>query len=130
MLRRARRRAEKRGLATVEFARADAAEIPLPDDSADLFLSYWGLHCFEESEAAIGEVSRVLKPGGSLVGATFLKGEDSRRQKALIRANFGDFGHVATEGEIFAWLAAAGFELGQTERSGPMLFFEGTVFRG
>jgi hypothetical protein len=65
--------------------------------------------------------------GGSLVGATFLKGEDSRRQKALIRANSGDFGRVAAEGEILAWLAAAGFELGRTERPGPMLFFAATT---
>jgi ubiquinone/menaquinone biosynthesis C-methylase UbiE len=123
MLRRARRRAQKRRLTSVEFVRADATEIPLPDDSADLFLSYWGLHCFGDPEAAIGEASRVLEAGGRLVGATFVEGEDSRRQKALIRADTGDFGRVATEEEILAWLTAAGFELGRTERSGPMLFF-------
>jgi ubiquinone/menaquinone biosynthesis C-methylase UbiE len=127
MLRRARRRAQKRGLTSVEFVRADATGIPLPDDSAELFLSYWGLHCFADPEAAIAEASRVLKPTGRMVGATFLKGEDSRRQKALIRANTGDFGRVATEVEILAWITAAGFELGRTERSGPMLFFEATV---
>jgi ubiquinone/menaquinone biosynthesis C-methylase UbiE len=127
MLRRAQRRAKKRGLDMVEFAQADATDLPLPDGSADLFLSYWGLHCFDAPQAAIGEASRVLKPGGNLVGATFLKWEGSRRQKALIRANTGDFGRVATEEEILAWMASAGFEIGRTERSGPMLFFAAIV---
>ncbi|HET8956281.1 MAG TPA: class I SAM-dependent methyltransferase [Solirubrobacterales bacterium] len=127
MLRRARRRAEKHGLADVEFAQADATELPLAAGSADLFLSYWGLHCFDDPEAALRETSRVLRPGGRLVGATFIKGEDSRRQKALIRSGAGDFGRVATEDEIVAWLAAVGFELDSVERRGPMLYFAATA---
>jgi hypothetical protein len=66
----------------------------------------------------------VLKPGGRLVGSTFLKGDDSRRQRALVRDGRGDFGRVGTEDEVTASIVAAGFELGRTERSGPMLFFE------
>jgi SAM-dependent methyltransferase len=127
MLRRARRRAEKRGLADVEFARVDAAELPLAAGSADLFLSYWGLHCFDDPEAALREASRVLRSGGRLVGATFLKGEDSRRQRTLVRPDAGDFGCVATEAEIVAWLAAARFELDGAERRGPMLYFAATA---
>lgn len=42
MLRRINKRIDKRGLRQVEALQADATEIPLPDDSADLFLSYWG----------------------------------------------------------------------------------------
>jgi ubiquinone/menaquinone biosynthesis C-methylase UbiE len=53
MLRRARRRAEARGLADIEFIEADATDLPLESASADLFLSYWGLHCFEEPQAAL-----------------------------------------------------------------------------
>lgn len=63
MLRRARRRAEVRSLRQVELAEADATKIPLPDDSADLFLSYWGLHCFDDPAAALREAARILKPG-------------------------------------------------------------------
>src|SRR6188474_2964368 len=55
MLRRVRRRAERRGLRTVEFHRADAAELPFDSDSADLFLSYWGLHCFADPPGALRE---------------------------------------------------------------------------
>jgi SAM-dependent methyltransferase len=124
MLCRARRRAEKRQLGTVELGQADATQLPLETDAADLFLSYWGLHCFEDPEAALREASRVLKPGGRLVGSTFLRGDETRRQKALVRPGRGDFGRVGTEREVTAWIGAAGFELGPTERSGPMFFFE------
>src|SRR5665811_540809 len=48
MLRRARRRAASRGLGRVELIEADAVDLPLRSDSADLFLSFWGLHCFDD----------------------------------------------------------------------------------
>jgi ubiquinone/menaquinone biosynthesis C-methylase UbiE len=124
MLRRARRRAEKRGLAAIELGRAEATDLPLGPDAADLFLSYWGLHCFEEPEGALREAARVLKPGGRLVGCAFLEGDGSRRQKALVRPHRGDFGRVGSEDEVMTWIAAAGFELRRIERSGPMFFFE------
>lgn len=124
MLGRARRRAEQRGLGGVESIEADATEIPLPADSADLFLSYWGLHCFDDPAAALAEVARVLRPGGRLVGASFVRGRDSLRQRLLVRPGAGDFGRVGTHSEVEAWLTATGFELSKIERSGPMLFFD------
>lgn len=39
MLRRAQKKIDDRGLAQVELAGADATALPVPDDSADLFLS-------------------------------------------------------------------------------------------
>lgn len=123
MLRRARRRAEARGLDGVELIEASATEIPLPAASADLFLSYWGLHCFEDPAAALAEAARVLKPGGRLVGASFVRGADTLRQRLLIRPHRGDFGPLGTQAEIESWLASAGLELTVATRSGPFLFF-------
>jgi ubiquinone/menaquinone biosynthesis C-methylase UbiE len=72
MLRRARKRAEARGLADVEFVAADATALPLPTDSADLFLSFWGLHCFDDPGAALAEAARLLSPAaGSSAPASF-----------------------------------------------------------
>lgn len=74
----------------MEFVEADAAELPEPSDSADLFFSFWGLHCFEDPGAALAEAARVLKPGGRLVGSCFVRGDDSFRQRRLIRSGSGD----------------------------------------
>lgn len=121
MIRRARRRAEERGLDQVQFVEADATDLPLPSASADLFLSIWGLHCFGDPAAAIAEAARVLKPGGRLVGACFVRGSDSLRQRLLIRPGFGDFGQVGTREQVEGWLHAADLRLSSVRRSGPML---------
>ena len=57
MLRRIRKRAATRGLDGLELLEADATDLPLEDGIADLFLSYWGLHCFEEPAAAMLEAA-------------------------------------------------------------------------
>lgn len=124
MLRRARERAQARGLAKVEFIEADATDLPLPTDSADLFLSFWGLHCFDDPAAALAESARALKPGGRLVGSCFVRGSDSLRQRFLVRPGSGDFGRVGTQPEVESWLAAGGFQAPSMIRSGPMLFFD------
>lgn len=124
MLRRARKRAHKRKLTQVELIRADATEIPLPDDSAGLFLSYWGLHCFDDPAAALAEAARVLEPGGRLVGATFLLGRETLGQRLLIRPQAHDFGNPPTEEGLRTALEAAGFAAPSLGRSGPMAFFE------
>jgi SAM-dependent methyltransferase len=123
MLARARRRAARRGLTGVELVEASATAIPLPDSSADLFLSFWGLHCFDDAAAALAEAARILRPGGRLLGASFVRGTDTLRQRLLVRPHLGDFGPIGTQGEVEAWLAATGLELNEESRSGPMLFF-------
>jgi len=126
MLRRARRRARAHGLGNVEFAEADATEIPAPDGSADLFLSYNGLHCFDDPAAALAEAGRVLKPGGRLVGCCFVRGTGGLRARLLLRPHSGDFGPIGTEPEVREWLCAAGLRVSSARLSGPMLYFEAT----
>ncbi|MEX1140700.1 MAG: class I SAM-dependent methyltransferase [Thermoleophilaceae bacterium] len=123
MLSRARSRALDGGLADVELIRAQAADVPLPSMSADLFLSFWGLHCFPDPAAAIAEAARLLALGGRLVGCAFVRGADTFRQRMLIRPGLGDFGQVPTAAEVSAHLARAGLEIDSTERRGPMLYF-------
>src|SRR5918998_768319 len=77
MLRRARKRAQARNLTCIEFVQADATDLPLPSASVDLFISFWGLHCYAEPQRALAEAARILTPGGRLVAATFLRGDDT-----------------------------------------------------
>ncbi len=130
MLRRARKRARRRGLTGIEIVEADATALALPADSADLFLSFWGLHCYDDPAGALVEAARVLKPGGRLVGASFVRGRESLRQRLLIKPGVGAFGQVGTQRELEGWLAAAGFDQVGLERSGPMLFFEAIAAGG
>ena len=124
MLRRARERAARRGLDEIEFIESQAEELPLEDASADLFLSFWGLHCFPDPEAAVREIGRVLKPGGRVVGASFVRGP-KLRQRILLRPDTGDFGPLCTEPELLEWLAREGISVTATGRSGLYFFFEG-----
>ncbi|HET8862725.1 MAG TPA: class I SAM-dependent methyltransferase [Solirubrobacterales bacterium] len=126
MIRRARERAAVRGLSKFRFVEANAADLPLSSASADLFFSFWGLHCFTDPQAAIAEAARVLKPGGRLVGSSFVRGRDTLRQRLLIRPHAGDFGPLGTHPEIESWLTASALDLTSAQRSGPFLFFEAT----
>jgi ubiquinone/menaquinone biosynthesis C-methylase UbiE len=123
MLRRIRRRVDAEGLAQVEIERAEATALPLPDGCADLFLSYWGLHCFDDPAAALAEAGRVLKPGGRLVGSTLVRTR-GRRNRLLVREGLGDFGRVGTAAEVGEWLASAGFRGPAPRQCASMLYFD------
>jgi SAM-dependent methyltransferase len=108
MLRRARRRAKKRSLRQVEVLQADMCELPLADAEVDLFLSFSGLHMIAEPERAVAKISRCLKPGGTVVGTTFLS-DSSRRARAIFKA--GSYrGHALPPDRdlVSRWLESAG----------------------
>jgi ubiquinone/menaquinone biosynthesis C-methylase UbiE len=67
MLRRARLRAKSIGLDNVEFVKADLHDLPLDDASVDAAFATLVLHHAPDPGAAIREVARILRPGGSLV---------------------------------------------------------------
>ena len=50
---------------TIERTGLDGQSIPLPDDSCDTALSTWTLCTIPDVAAALHEVRRVLKPGGT-----------------------------------------------------------------
>jgi ubiquinone/menaquinone biosynthesis C-methylase UbiE len=97
------------------------AAIPLQARSADLFLSYWGLHCLADPAAAIAEAARVLASGGRLVGASFVTGT-SLRQRLLVRPNHSAFGEVPSVGQLRAWLEDR-FAQVELSTSGPFAYF-------
>jgi SAM-dependent methyltransferase len=110
MLRRAGRRAQARSLTQVELLVADMTELPFADGEADPFLSYSGMHMVGDPRKAVAEIARCLKPGGRLIGTTFLA-DGSRRARALFKA--GSYrGHPLppSREDLRGWLETAGFE--------------------
>jgi SAM-dependent methyltransferase len=57
-----------RALPQVRLEAVDATELPYPDASFDVVTSFLMLHHVVEWRAALEEVARILKPGGTLVG--------------------------------------------------------------
>ncbi len=51
---------------TVERSGLDGQSLPFPDDTFDSALSTWTMCTIPDVDAALSEVRRVLKPGGTL----------------------------------------------------------------
>jgi SAM-dependent methyltransferase len=50
-----------------EYLVADAAKLPFPDGHADLVVAFMSLMDVDDMPSAVGELARVLEPGGKLV---------------------------------------------------------------
>ena len=73
MLERTMTAAAERGVADqVQPLVADVHDLDLEDGAFDLVSSFTGLHCFPDPHAAVGEMARVLRPDGVLVGSAIL----------------------------------------------------------
>jgi ubiquinone/menaquinone biosynthesis C-methylase UbiE len=108
MLQRTERKARTRSLGQVECVTADMTKLPFGDAEIDLFLSYSGLHMVAESQRAIDEIARCLKPGGHLIGTAFFSG-GSRRARWIFEAG-ARRGHALPpdRNQLISWLTAAG----------------------
>jgi ubiquinone/menaquinone biosynthesis C-methylase UbiE len=120
MLRRASRRAARFPAVERRFIEGDMAVLPLADHIADLCLSYGGLHCVPDPEMALTEIVRCLRPGGRLLGSTFLT-EGSRRQRRLLRGD--DFGRTGTAADLRRWLRACGLSDVSVDRDDGLAVF-------
>jgi SAM-dependent methyltransferase len=64
LLKIAEERARQRGLTNVSTRQADAHNLPFPDAGFDLVTCRFGVMFFTDTEEALRETHRVLKPGG------------------------------------------------------------------
>lgn len=60
-------RKNSQGLNNIHFQTADAADLPFKDGEFDIVSTSKALHHFPEQEAALLEMARVLRPGGTLL---------------------------------------------------------------
>ncbi|MCX6242101.1 MAG: methyltransferase domain-containing protein [Bacteroidetes bacterium] len=67
MLEKARRNAEKFGVANVRFVQSELEKLDLPDKTADLVISNCTLNHAGDKQAVWNEIHRILKKGGRFV---------------------------------------------------------------
>lgn len=75
MVEAARSEANRRGLKNVKFQQCTADSLPFPDNSFDVVVSRLGVMFFPDAVGAMGEMLRVVKPGGSLTFAVWYKSD-------------------------------------------------------
>jgi ubiquinone/menaquinone biosynthesis C-methylase UbiE len=69
----ARRLAQGLGLSNVTFKQGSLLDISFPDETFDLVFSWGVIHHTTDPIRALDELVRVLKPGGTIVLAVYLK---------------------------------------------------------
>ncbi|MDN3358390.1 class I SAM-dependent methyltransferase [Actinomadura sp. DC4] len=123
MLGRARAEAARRGL-DAAFARVSVDRLPFVEAAFDLVVTYNGLHCLPGPAAAVAEMARVLRPGGTLRGSAVVTGAGVRQDAlvALLRRT-GDFGEPGSAADLRAWLEAAGLRAGAVTVTGALACF-------
>jgi len=110
MLERASATARRLGVADqVRSTVADVGELPFEAGAFDLVVSFTGLHCFPDPRRAIGEMVRVLAPGGAISGSSIFT-DTGRRFEPLRRigSRTGVLGPMCTSEEARRWLREAG----------------------
>lgn len=85
MLEQAERKARRRGLSNLRFARRDITALPDPDGGFDAVIAANVLHLLPEPELAVRELWRVTAPGGRLILPTYLQGKAGAACGAVIK---------------------------------------------
>ena len=94
MLQLARVKAPPRAIACVT---GDMMGLPFPASTFDIVTTGYGIRNVPSIEPAIGEIHRVLKPGGVVVSLDF-----NRPGNALVRAIY--LGYLTTVGSTLGWV--------------------------
>ena len=111
MLTLARENAANAGATNVHFLKGLIEAIPLPAESVDVVISNCVINLSADKPAVLGEIARVLKPGGR-VGISDVVAEDtlSMSDRADRGSWAGCIAGALSRSEYVAGLDAAGFE--------------------
>ncbi len=97
-------KAERNGLANLEFRQGDLQHPPIDDVSVDLAILSQALHHAEEPSQAVAGAFRILKPGGQLMILDLVAHKFGRAREL-----FGDRWLGFAESELHQWIESAGF---------------------
>jgi arsenite methyltransferase len=139
-LKRARRKAQVRGVENVSLWQGDAAAMPFGDGEFDLVVSNLGINNFSDPDTVLRECWRVSRPAATLVLTTNLQGhmrefyevfEATLREMSLdeaIPALRRHTEHRATVEGLSALFERTGFRLAKTHRqTASMRFADGSA---
>ncbi|HEY8119897.1 MAG TPA: metalloregulator ArsR/SmtB family transcription factor [Myxococcota bacterium] len=105
MLEAAREKLAAAGAERVELRAGDATALPLANGEVDAALAHMVLQYLASPADAIGEMARVVKPGGSVVAIDFVKHE-----REWMRQELGVVWMGFAQDEIARWLESAGLQ--------------------
>lgn len=94
MLRVGQTQGKKTGVHNAEYVIGEAENLPFEEDSFDVVVSRLAFHHFENAEAALREMCRVLKPNGKLVIVDMAARQEELRETADYYERLRDPSHV------------------------------------
>jgi arsenite methyltransferase len=111
MLALARSNAAEAGVTNVHFLKGVIEQVPLPAGSVDVVISNCVINLSVDKPAVLGEMARVLKPGGR-IGISDVVAEDhlDPEQRAERGSYVGCIAGALSRSEYLAGLDAAGFD--------------------
>jgi len=116
LLRKAMKTLEAAGFGEPGLYVASAGELPFENDSFDLCLCILALNFFDDIPKVLGEVHRVLLPGGTFIGAVPVP--ERTDSDVRIRGTF------ISESRIAEYAAACGLDYhGLNAENGALLYF-------
>jgi ubiquinone/menaquinone biosynthesis C-methylase UbiE len=120
MLELARANAARAGVTNAEFVKGHIEDIPLPDASVDVVISNCVINLSGDKAAVLGEVARVLRPGGRFAVSDVIADPDMDEATRADMAQWtGCIAGALTREEFEAALRAAGLadvEIRETHR--------------
>ncbi len=123
MLGRTRQEAARLGV-DIETVEADVGALPFGDASFDMVVTFTSLHCFPDPQNAVSELTRVLRPGGTLSGSALLNDNGPRASLLMaIGRPAGLTGPGVVSGDLRRWLSEVGLGGVRLERSGGITYF-------
>jgi len=96
------------------YIEAPAEQLPLPDESVDLVVSYLSLIDISDVQAGIREMARVLKPGGTLLIANLNGFNTACVESGWIKNGTGQHLHYPVDNyleERMAWIEYRGIRI-------------------